>query len=184
MNICLDMQRYVPCFCLKENLDHSVSYKARTSNVSSFTIPRTSFILLRRRLTKINWQSSLFKGHNLVLTTYQAGALACFSFGWCRISNFKLDLAQKVRRKTATFQIFVFTYLTLLVTLQLLFWTKIPETKREEFGSPSKYDFQKRQRMRRQCDASHGFCATQFRLAIYQYQSWDSSRIPSIPLQN
>ena len=51
---------------------------------------------------------------------------------------------------------FTLLYLRLLVYLQLWFWIKMPKSKREEAGSPSKSERQKLQRLCKQSGAVYG----------------------------
>ena len=138
------------CFCVQqENFGYSGNYKARASKVSSWTkchVP--NWFAQRGYKQKSVCQSRLSSRQNFVLSLYQAVKFADFNIRWCGNWSFTVKFWSTTSlQKMHKFQILIQLYLTMLVYLQLWFWIKMPQTKKEEARSLSKYERKKLQRL-------------------------------------
>ena len=77
------------CFCVQQKFDYPVSYKARSSIVSTFTKSHVpNWFTWKGDKQEIIFQSRLFSRQNFALSTYQALKFTNFYFGRCRNWNF------------------------------------------------------------------------------------------------
>ena len=82
------------CFCVQQNFDYPVSYKAESSKVSTFIKSHVPSWFTQEGVgdkQKFFFQSRLFSRQNIVLSTYQALNFTNFSFWRCGNWNFPVE---------------------------------------------------------------------------------------------
>ena len=126
------------CFCIQQEFEYPVNYRAGTSKISTFTkshVPK--WFTQEGNKQKAACQSRRFSQQNVVLSSYQALNCADLKIEWCGnwiITVTFCSTTSSLKRRRSRHLL----YLTLLVYLQHWFWIHMPRTDREKAGSFSK----------------------------------------------
>ena len=86
--------------------------------------------------------------------------------------------------KRQTFQTLTLLYLKLVVDLQLWFRTKRPKSKERKLGPFQNKNVRSGSGRTRNAVLLVGLCASSWKLATYQYRTWDNFYIQNLPAQS
>ena len=125
----------------RQEFEHSGSYKAGDSKLSSWTKSHVPICLAQKDNKKNCLPKQTLQLTKFSLVVVSSSHIRNFYY-WMmwKLEFYCLTLLKNFIVKTQTFQTFTLLYLTLLVYLQLWFWIKMSKPKREEARSFPKYD--------------------------------------------
>ena len=127
----------------------------------------------------------MFSRKKIVLSSYQALKFTNFSFGWCRNWSFLVQLcssfASQKRRRSGL--LLHFTWRRWYISDSDSEW-KCHSWKEREQGRFQNLNVRSCKGCRHRLVLLMGLCATEWKLAICQYQTWHNFCVQNLPLQN